>query len=223
VNTFDFAVIGIVLLSGLFALYRGFVREALSIAVWISAAIAALYAIPYVQPLFERVLPKGIVAEIAAGGTVFILALMVLHLVSGALVRRVKDSALSPIDRSLGLLFGLARGLLLACLGYLVLAWFMPPGERQPKWFAEARSAPLLAAGADKILRIVPLPGHTRLLFPAASRALPSGGQQAEKAMGALRTPAQLPASTASSASAYSSEEQRDLNRLFQQFQQDAK
>lgn len=221
-NAFDFAVIGIVLVSGFFAFYRGFVREALSIAVWISAAVAALYAIPYVQPLFERMLPKGIVAEIAAGGAVFILALMVLHLVSGALARRVKDSALSPIDRSLGLLFGLARGLLLACLGYIALAWFMPPGERPPKWFAEARSAPLLAAGADKILRIVPLPGHTRL-FPAASRDVPSGDKQAEKAMGAFRAPAQFPASTASGAPAYSTEEQRDLNRLFQQFQQDTK
>jgi membrane protein required for colicin V production len=221
-NSFDFAVIGIVLLSGFFAFYRGFVREALSIAVWISAAIVALYAIPYVQPLFERVLPKGIVAEVCAGGTVFILALMVLHLVSGALARRVKNSALSPIDRSLGLLFGLARGLLVACLGYLALAWFMPQGERQPKWFTDARSAPLLAAGADKILRFVPLPGHTRL-FPAASYALPSGDKQAEKAMGAFRAPTQLPASTAAGAPAYSSEEQRDLNRLFQQFQQDAK
>ena len=105
-TVFDFAVIGVIILSGYFAYSRGFVREALSIAAWINASFVALYTFPYVLPLFEKVLPKGVIANVSAAAVVFIIALMVLHMISNALARRVKDSSLSPVDRTFGLIFG---------------------------------------------------------------------------------------------------------------------
>lgn len=212
-TTFDFAVVGIIILSGYFAYSRGFVREALSIAAWINASFVAVYAFPSVLPLFERVLPKGVIANVSAAAVVFILALVVLHMISNALARRVKDSSLSPVDRSLGLIFGLARGMIIVCIAYIALDWMIPPGNERPHWFADARSIPYLKAGAGKMRTYIPIPNRPS----APQRAAGSAEKEADSAIGALTNPGPNPAPPASAAPAYTPDQQRDLNRLIQQ------
>lgn len=215
---FDFAVIGVIILSGYFAYSRGFVREALSIAAWINASFIALYAFPYVLPLFERVLPKGVIANVSAATVVFILALMVLHMISNRLARRVKDSALSHVDRTFGLIFGMARGMILVCLGYIALAWMLPVGKDRPHWFAEARSIPYLDAGAHKMQRFIPLPRGGAPARAVANTPANSSEAEAERAINAFRNPSSAnPAPPANASPVYTPEEQRDLNRLIQQ------
>lgn len=214
-TTFDFAVIGVIILSGYFAYSRGFVREALSIAAWINASFVAVYTFPYVLPLFEKVLPHGVIANVSAAAVVFILALMVLHMISNTLARRVKDSSLSPVDRTFGLLFGLARGLIFVCLGYIALAWMLPTGKDRPRWFADARAIPYLEAGAGKMRSFIPLPRGTA---PRAASTSPadSAESEAESAINAFSHPSN-PATPANAAPVYTPDEQRDLNRLIQQ------
>jgi uncharacterized membrane protein required for colicin V production len=237
-TTFDFAVIGIIILSGYFAYSRGFVREALSIAAWINASFVAVYTFPYVLPLFEKVLPKGIIASVCAAAVVFILALMVLHMISNALARRVKDSSLSTVDRTFGLLFGLARGLIFVCLGYIALAWILPAGKDRPHWFADARSIPLLDAGAGKLRSFIPLPrspgqpqptrnanagttgaGNTGSSNASSGSSIGNAAErEAENAINAFSHPNNAnPAPPANAAPVYTQQEQRDLNRLIQQ------
>jgi len=215
-TVFDFAVIGVIILSGYFAYSRGFVREALSIAAWINASFVALYTFPYVLPLFEKVLPKGVIANVSAAAVVFILALMVLHMISNALARRVKDSSLSPVDRTFGLIFGLARGMIFVCLGYIAMAWMLPTGKDRPRWFADARSIPYLDAGAGKLRSFIPLP---RGNAPRTASGSPNSAEkEAERAIGAFRNPSNAnPAPPANAAPVYTPDEQRDLNRLIQQ------
>jgi len=215
---FDYAVIGAILLSGFFAYARGFVREALSIAAWINASFFALYTFPYVVPLFEKVLPRGAIANGAAATVVFILALMALHMLSRRLARSVKDSALSPVDRTFGLIFGLARGMIFVCLGYIGLAWTLPAGKDRPHWFAEARSMPFLEAGAAKLSGFVPLPRSPG----TAPRAATSGSaanaaqREAESVINSFRNPAPIPVPP-EKPPAYTPEAQRELNRLILQ------
>jgi membrane protein required for colicin V production len=219
-TVFDIAVIGVILISGYFAYSRGFVREALSIAAWVNAGVIAAYAAPYVLPLFEKVLPKGVIANISAAAVVFILALMVLHMIANALARRVKNSALSPVDRSFGLLFGLARGMIFVCLGYIGLAWILPTGKDRPHWFADARSIPFLDAGAGKMRGFIPLP---RGAAPPGAGLATSAEREAERAISAFARPSpgnSAPGNSAPAATAaprYTPDEQRDLNRLIQQ------
>ncbi|HXR86191.1 MAG TPA: CvpA family protein, partial [Stellaceae bacterium] len=184
---FDYAVIGAILLSGFFAYARGFVREALSIAAWINASFFALYTFPYVVPLFEKVLPRGAIANGAAATVVFILALMALHMLSRRLARSVKDSALSPVDRTFGLIFGLARGMIFVCLGYIGLAWTLPAGKDRPHWFAEARSMPFLEAGAAKLSGFVPLPRSPNA--PRTVNSANSAEKEAQSVINAFRNP----------------------------------
>jgi membrane protein required for colicin V production len=216
-TVFDFAVIGVIILSGYFAYSRGFVREALSIAAWINASFIALYTFPYVLPLFEKVLPKGVIANVCAAAVVFILALMVLHMISNALARRVKDSSLSPVDRTFGLIFGLARGLIFVCLGYIALAWMLPGGKDRPKWFADARSIPYLDAGAGKLRSFVPLPRTNGPKTANSGTASNSAEKEAESAINAFRNPSANAVPPANAATVYTPDEQRGLNRLIQQ------
>jgi membrane protein required for colicin V production len=206
-TTFDIAVIAVVLFSGVFAYWRGFVREALSIAAWVLAAVAAYYAFPYALPIGERFLPKGAAANIATGAVVFLLALMVLHIIAKAIAGRVKHSVLSPLDRTFGFIFGLARGLVLVCAAYMALAWFMPPGESRPRWFAESRTLPFLEVGANQ------LEGYfSRARGKTQGRITVE--REAEQAISAFTNPGTKPAAEAP---AYTPEEKRDLNRLIEQ------
>ncbi|HEV8014279.1 MAG TPA: CvpA family protein [Stellaceae bacterium] len=214
-TVFDFAVIGVIILSGYFAYSRGFVREALSIAAWINASFIAVYTFPYVLPLFEKVLPKGVIANVSAAAVVFIIALMILHMISNRLAKRVKDSSLSPVDRTFGLIFGLARGMIFVCIGYIALATVLPSGKDRPHWFADARSLTYLDAGAGKLRSFLPLPkGGVRA---ASSNPTGTAERDAESAINAFRNPSANPAPPANAAPVYTPNEQRDLNRLIQQ------
>lgn len=218
-NPFDIFVIVLIVLSGLFAFARGFVREALSVGTWAGASLAALYALPYTRLIAERWLTKGMAADAGAALSVFVVVLIVLSLVSSAISRRVKDSSLSALDRTLGLLFGLARGVILACLVYIGVTWALPEANRPP-WIKEARTGSLLQIGADKLKTLVP--NSVRNRAETTSAEAQQRMDQARDAAGAIRA-LQQPAAAAPKASdaetgkGYTADQQRDMNRLFQQ------
>jgi membrane protein required for colicin V production len=219
-NLLDIVVIAIVLLSALFAFARGFVKEALSVAAWIGAGFAALYGLPYATPLAERFLPKGELAEGAAALVVFLVALIILSLLTSAIAGRVKDSSLSAIDRTLGLVFGLVRGLVLVCLVYIAFSWALPAKQQPPTWIAEARTLPLLQTGAERLRALVPSVYRAKAAATADdTRRAAEQMQEAAGAMGALSKP--HPPGPPGHGPGYSVEDQRDLNRLIQQ-QQDS-
>lgn len=146
----DLAIIGVLLISGVLAFARGFVHEVLAMAAWVGAALAVVFGLEYARPIAHRFISLPLLADVAAGGTLFIVSLLVLSLLTRAVARRVQDSPLNAIDRSLGFVFGLARGALLVCLAYIPIVWLMPPAE-QPAWMRDARAAPLVAQGADAL------------------------------------------------------------------------
>jgi membrane protein required for colicin V production len=151
----DLIIIAILALSALLAFMLGFVREVLSIGAWVGAALATIYGFPIAQPFARKYIEVALFADIAAGVAIFVVALIVLTVLSHALSRNVRDSALGAVDRSLGLLFGLVRGAVLVCLAYLVMAWAIPQEDR-PVWVAQSRTLPLVQQGAGLLLKILP-------------------------------------------------------------------
>ena len=123
----DGAVALIVLVSAFLAYNRGVTREALAIGGWIVAGLAAFYFAPMVSPL---VLEIPVVANIlrssctltvlASFAIVFSAALLILSIFTPLLSSAVQDTVLGPIDRALGFLFGIARGVLLIGVLYLL-------------------------------------------------------------------------------------------------------
>jgi membrane protein required for colicin V production len=108
----------------------------------------------------------------------------VFSVISSAIARRVKQSAFSAIDHTLGLLFGLVRGFVIACLLYLGITWALPDAN-QPQWIKEARSAPMLESGANTLRGMVPATLRSRAEATANEAAQKI--DQARQADGAIR------------------------------------
>lgn len=180
----DVAILAVLAISGLLAFLRGFVREVLGIGAWVGAAALAIWANPRILPTFERWLHghPGL-AQPVAFALVFIAALIVLLLVCHAIGRAVRRSALGGLDRSMGLLFGLARGAALVVLAYM-LAGMVIPMDRWPAPVLNARAMPLAYAGASWTRQWLPAEYRPRLYPPpggqppteeALLRAVPQG------------------------------------------------
>ncbi|MBK5934358.1 membrane protein required for colicin V production [Rhodovulum imhoffii] len=123
----DGGVAVVVLVSALLAFSRGFVREAMSIAGWIIAAVLAFTFAPDAEPLIREVPILGDflrdsceISMIAAFAAVFALALVIVSLFTPLLSSMIQHSALGGIDQGFGFLFGVARGVLLVAVAFLI-------------------------------------------------------------------------------------------------------
>lgn len=150
----DFGIVAVLLLSALLAFARGFLHEMLSVGAWIGAGAAVVFGLPFVRPLARDLVTPPLLADVLSGAALFILSLVIFSLLTRAVSRRVRESALNAIDRSLGAVFGLARGALIICLAYLPVEWLMPPPE-QPPWLRHARSMPLVEQGSNLLRSLV--------------------------------------------------------------------
>ncbi|KZY29937.1 MULTISPECIES: CvpA family protein [unclassified Oleiphilus] len=131
-NWADWTLIVIISLSSLMSLRRGFVKEALSLATWVVAFIVARSFHPNLQTLLIDSINEPVLRTIAAFIMLFIGTLLVgagINFIVGALIRL---TGLTPIDRMLGIVFGLARGLILAVV--LVAIVRLTPFEQSDWW-----------------------------------------------------------------------------------------
>lgn len=176
----DLILAGIMLISGLLALMRGFTREVLSLVAWGAAALAAFLALrtPDLVDLVKQYLEPEIVAKAALGGGVFIVVLIFVSLISVKLSDMVVDSAAGMFDRTLGFIYGLARGLVLVAIAYLFYGWLMP-ADRQEEWVRNARALPLIKQVGTVILSFVP-PDIAETLTNTAILGGPDNGTTAK-------------------------------------------
>jgi len=131
-NNLDYIVIGIILLSGLLALARGFVREIFSLIAWAGASFAAFKFYPLLMPMAQHHIKNEKAAEWAATVGIFVVTLVVLMVIGSLVCGLIKGRALTSIDRSLGFVYGLARGVLVVSLVYLGVITFMWPDINEP-------------------------------------------------------------------------------------------
>ena len=153
----DLILVGIMLVSGLLALMRGFTREVLSLMAWGVAAVAALGAVlsPELNALVSQYLQPEIVAKIALGGGVFLVVLIVMSLISVRIADWVLDSAAGAVDRTMGFMYGLGRGLLLVVVAYLFYIWLVPK-EKHEEWVRNARLLPVIENVGGVVISFLP-------------------------------------------------------------------
>jgi membrane protein required for colicin V production len=162
-------------------------------------------------------------ADIAAGAVLFVVSLVVLSLVTSMIASRVKNSALSAVDRALGLVFGVARGVLLACLGFIALNWAIQ-GSDPPGWMRDARTRPFLANGAEFLKSFVPADARERgaATMTEAQRTYEQA-RDAEKLMRALSQPAPAAGAAVKSGAAppvgYKPQQRKEMDQLIQGMQ----
>ncbi|MFD1702633.1 CvpA family protein, partial [Methylopila henanensis] len=157
ITLLDVILIGVMLISAVLAMVRGFTREVLSIASWVAAAAATIVAFEPARALAREHIkfnPPQIADVVAAGG-VFIVTLLVVSFITMKISDAILDSRIGPVDRTLGFMFGAARGLLLIVIAFLFFSWLVPE-KGQPDWFRTAQSKPMLQSAGDQLLALLP-------------------------------------------------------------------
>ena len=142
----DYVIIAIVAVSTLISLFRGFVREALSLATWVAALWVALTFSPQLADQLARWIETPSLRSIIA-----ILVLFVLVLIAGGIVNFLVSSlidktGMTGTDRALGMVFGLVRGVVL--VGVLVLLAGLTPAPQDP-WWRESQLMPYAVQVAE--------------------------------------------------------------------------
>src|SRR6266700_3577786 len=155
ITLLDIFLILVMLISGLLAMVRGFMREVLSITAWILAAAATLYSYGKLLPFAKQYFNSDIVAAFVVVGGVFLLTLLVVSVFTIRISDMVLDSRVGALDRTLGFLFGLARGLIIVVVAFLFFAWLVPP-RTQPSWVANAKSKVVLQSTGDWLMSMLP-------------------------------------------------------------------
>lgn len=170
-NWVDLVVLAVVLVSGLVGVLRGLVREVLGVAAWIAAAwIASPYGMfPYVAPWVRHQVSDPGVGDILAFGGIFLVSLIVLWIVVGSVSSRVRGSALGGLDRTFGLVFGIARGAVLLAAAY-ILGGFLSPSEGWPAQVQQARLLTPVYQGAEWLAGQVPPPYRPNVAKPPVGR-----------------------------------------------------
>ncbi len=142
----DGVVAGLIVLSALLAYARGLVREGLAIGGWIVSGLVAFTFAPQVEPLVKELPVLGDflaqscqIAMVVSFAIILVICLVIVGFFTPLLTSLIKDSALGPIDQGLGFLFGVARGVLLAAIGFFVANLIFP--DALPPVMADARSA----------------------------------------------------------------------------------
>jgi membrane protein required for colicin V production len=152
----DVGVAVLVLISAILATARGFTREILSLATWAGAAAIAAYMYFEHSDIAAQYFSEPLVAT---GVTVigsFLVALIVLHLLTMWIGDLVVDSRIGPLDRTLGFVFGAARGLLICVVAAVFANFLLGPDERLPPMVRDAKSFPPLLSAGDYLISLLP-------------------------------------------------------------------
>jgi len=169
----DIAVLVVVVLSLLIALVRGLIREVLTILGVFGGLLAAYFGGPLLSPHIQNLLgaspgtegeepaklfdmvPYSIVGDALAYGSIFIAVVIILSLVSHLLAESAKSLGFGILDKILGGLFGLARGILLVAFMYLPF-YLVVDAETRKQWTGDSQTFPYLEMSGEAIASHIP-------------------------------------------------------------------
>jgi len=205
-NSADIAILAVLALSTLFGLMRGFVREVLSLVCWLAAFWVAWAFGDRIAQLYGGWLHEP-TARLLAGYATCFLGVLIVGALVGWMLRKLMDvSGLRGGDRFLGMLFGLARGLLLVTFVVLMLGFTAAP--REASWWRQSTLLPAFSSGAGWFARQLPrgvghyleigrqsLPALSDVPISAVQRA--AGQMVGPAAAGSVATPAPAASSRA--------------------------
>jgi len=163
ITLLDIVLLVVMLISGLLAMIRGFMREVLSIAAWGVAALATLYAYSRLLPTVKQYVNSDIVAAAITVIGVFLVTLLVISIITVRISDMILDSRVGALDRTMGFLFGLGRGLVIMVVAYLFFAWLVPD-RSQPDWVKSAKSKVVLQSTGQWLVSMLPEDPETTIL-----------------------------------------------------------
>lgn len=159
-NLFDIIFIAFAFIFVIIAFFRGFVKEIFSLCIWIAALLVSYFGAPFLAKLLASYCKNKMVLDAISRTILFISTFFILSFSTSNLSDALKDKMPQILDRSLGVLYGIGKTLLIFSVFYAVtlnLYGFLlgkdqdPDGNRVPIWLSEARSGNILRITGEAI------------------------------------------------------------------------
>lgn len=144
-NLLDIGVLLLVMLSCIFGLWRGFVREVLSLAAWIAAIVVARIYSPHLAPLFGSITDNETARYVLAFAILCFVTLLLGALINHFMTRLISLAGLQMTDRLLGALFGIVRGVLIVA----VAVYFAAEFYSDRIWWMQSQTLPYVQIVID--------------------------------------------------------------------------
>jgi len=164
----DIIIAAVLFLSALIAFFRGFVREVLTLCGFVGALLIAFFISPRLQTLTHGwfdveegselfgIIPTSVAIDVGTFAFVFLVALVVLTLIAHAISHGLHAVGLGALDRTLGVLFGLLRGLFLILVFYLPF-YFTSSATQKEGWFEKSATLPIVDLIAMEVEPYLPI------------------------------------------------------------------
>ncbi len=165
-TTLDYIYVGVVVASTVWATIRGGIYETVATLSWVVAAVTARFVSPWLDKLLQSWfnLNESTVATLVSSYfIVFFVILMLVGLFNQRLRAKIQASVIRVTDHTLGVIFGIIRGIVVMGLFYWGALWYYSDTAGLPTWIADARTRPVMQLTALKIQQWF-TPGNTRLL-----------------------------------------------------------
>lgn len=153
-SSLDYVYIGVILASTVWATVRGGVYETIATLSWVVAAVVARFASPLLDGLLQTwfELSESTVGTLVASYfIVFFAILMLFGFINQKLRDRIQDSMMNVTDHTLGVIFGIIRGIVVMGIVYWITLWYYSDAPFLPKWVADARTRPIMQLTAVKL------------------------------------------------------------------------
>ena len=150
----DYIYVGVILASTIWATIRGGVFETIATLSWVVAAVSARFASPWLDGLFQSWfdLPESTVGTLVASYFVIFFAVLILvGFVNQKLRDKIQDSIMNVTDKTLGVIFGIIRGVIVMGGFYWGALWYYSDMPTLPQWLAQARTRPIMQMTAVKL------------------------------------------------------------------------
>jgi membrane protein required for colicin V production len=149
----DLVIIGVIALSALISLIRGFVKESISLVTWVAAGLIALRYYAPMADLLEPFISSVTLRQWVGGGILFVVTLVVGAIVNFIVSQLVSKTGLSGTDKALGVVFGAARGVLIVTM-VVLLASLTPMPEAS--WWRESAMIGFFQQVAEWVKAVIP-------------------------------------------------------------------
>ena len=154
-TTLDYIYVGMVIGSTIWATVRGGIYETIATMSWIVAAVSARFISPYLDNVLQswfKLSESTVGTLIASYFIVFFIILVVVGFINQKIREKIQGSVLSVTDKTLGVIFGIVRSIIVMGFVYWGMLWYfsdVPSGL--PKWVADARTRPVMQLTAVKM------------------------------------------------------------------------
>lgn len=153
-TSLDYIYIGVILASTIWATIRGGIYETIATLSWVVAAVAARFISPMLDTLLQHwfKLPESTVGTLVSSYfIVFFVILLIVGFFNQKLRDKIQASIMNVTDHTLGVIFGIVRGIAVMGVVYWIALWYYSDAPTLPHWIADARTRPVMQLTAIKL------------------------------------------------------------------------